>query len=45
MQEQVLKDFIFYLCWSVCLVKQNHFCKFGRGPNEEHLCENILNLG
>ena len=28
-----------------CSAECNHLCNFGRGYQEEQLCENILNLG
>ena len=43
-QEEVsLKDLSYLELWqSLCSVKQNHLCNFGRGYTEEQFCEIIL---
>ena len=41
----VLERHFFLEFWQpLCLVEQNHLCKFGRRHHEEQFCEIILNL-
>ena len=45
-QQKILFKDISYLelWWPYCSVKQNHWCNFERGYNEEQFSEIILNL-
>ena len=37
-------DIVKALVKALCITEQNRLCHFGRGHNEEHNCESILNL-
>ena len=44
-QEMSFKDISYLQLWRpLCSVEQNHLCNFGRGYQEEQICEIILNL-
>ena len=44
-QEILFEDISYLELWQPLFKEeQNHLCNFGRGPNEEHFYELILNL-